>query len=69
MEGRLLLPSRFRGPIAIVIGSEGKGGRLVKEKCDFLLRIPMKGGVSSLNAAVAGAILLYEVRRQRDQRE
>ncbi len=71
MEGRdYYYQADLRGPIAIVIGSEGKGiGRLVKEKCDFLLRIPMKGGVSSLNAAVAGAILLYEVRRQRDQRE
>ena len=58
--------ANLKGPIAIVIGSEGKGiGRLIKEKCDFLLKIPMLGNVSSLNAAIAGAILMYEIRRQR----
>jgi 23S rRNA (guanosine2251-2'-O)-methyltransferase len=41
-------------------------GRLVKEKCDFLVRIPMKGEISSLNASVAGAVLMYEVFRQRE---
>ncbi len=57
----------LKGPIGVIIGSEGKGiGRLAKEKCDFLLKIPMLGQVSSLNAAVAGAILMYEVRRQRN---
>lgn len=57
----------LKGPIGIVIGSEGRGmGRLVREKCDFLLKIPMLGQISSLNAAVAGAILMYEVRRQRN---
>jgi 23S rRNA (guanosine2251-2'-O)-methyltransferase len=56
----------INGPIAIVIGSEGKGiGRLVKEKCDSLLRIPMKGKVTSLNASVAASIMIYEVLRQR----
>lgn len=56
----------LQGPIALVLGAEGKGlGRLVRENCDFLVRIPMKGGVSSLNASAAGAILLYEVLRQR----
>ncbi len=56
----------LKGPIAIVIGSEGKGvSRLIKEKCDFLLKIPMMGNVSSLNAAIAGAIIMCEVRRQR----
>src|SRR5690554_4579069 len=71
MEGKdYYYQADLKGPIAIVIGSEGKGlGRLIREKCDFLLKIPMKGEVSSLNAAVAGAILLYEVRRQRDQVE
>lgn len=58
--------ANLTGPIALVIGGEGKGiGRLVKEKCDFLVRIPMKGQVSSLNAAVAGSLLMYEVARQR----
>ncbi|SDZ25440.1 23S rRNA (guanosine2251-2'-O)-methyltransferase [Proteiniborus ethanoligenes] len=58
------------GPIAIVIGSEGKGiGRLIKEKCDFLVKIPMKGKVSSLNASVAASVMMYEVLRQRSIRE
>ncbi|MGF7058346.1 23S rRNA (guanosine(2251)-2'-O)-methyltransferase RlmB [Brassicibacter mesophilus] len=56
----------LKGPIAIVIGSEGKGiNRLVKEKCDFLVKIPMVGRVSSLNASVAASVLIYEVLRQR----
>jgi 23S rRNA (guanosine2251-2'-O)-methyltransferase len=54
------------GPIVLVIGSEGQGlGRLVKESCDFLVRIPMLGRISSLNASVACSLLLYEVLRQR----
>lgn len=53
-------------PLALVIGSEGKGmGRLIKEKCDFLVRLPMTGHVSSLNASVAAALLMYEVLRKR----
>ncbi|KPU26547.1 RNA methyltransferase [Caloranaerobacter sp. TR13] len=56
----------LRGPLAIVIGSEGEGmSRLVKEKCDFLVKIPMKGNVTSLNASVAASILIYEVLKQR----
>lgn len=56
----------LKGPLAIVLGSEGKGmSRLVKEKCDFLVGIPMLGRVNSLNVSVAGALLLYEVIRQR----
>lgn len=59
--------ARLTGPLAVVVGGEGQGlGRLVAERCDFRVRIPMRGKVNSLNAAVAGAILLYEVRRQRD---
>lgn len=58
--------ARLTGPLAVVIGSEGRGmSRLVAETCDFTVRLPMRGHVTSLNAAVAGAILLYEVRRQR----
>ncbi|WP_130807993.1 23S rRNA (guanosine(2251)-2'-O)-methyltransferase RlmB [Senegalia massiliensis] len=54
------------GPIGIVIGSEGSGiGRLVKEKCDDLVKIPIKGKVSSLNASVAASIIMYDVNRQR----
>ena len=57
----------FSGPIALVIGNEGQGiSRLVREKCDFLVRIPMKGKVNSLNASVSASILMYEVMRQRD---
>ena len=53
-------------PVVLVIGAEGKGlGRLVRENCDMLVRIPMQGGVNSLNASAAGAILMYEVVRQR----
>lgn len=67
-EGReLYYQAKLTGPLAVVIGSEGKGiGRLVAEKCDFMVRLPMLGHVTSLNAAVAGAILIYEIRRQRD---
>jgi len=53
-------------PVGLVIGSEGKGiGRLIKEKCDFLVRLPMKGHVTSLNASVAAALLMYEIYRKR----
>ncbi|MGM0470764.1 MAG: 23S rRNA (guanosine(2251)-2'-O)-methyltransferase RlmB [Bacillota bacterium] len=54
------------GALGIVIGSEGSGmRRLVKERCDFLLKLPMKGQINSLNAAVAGAVVMYESLRQR----
>lgn len=60
----------LKGPIALIIGSEGEGiGRLVKEKCDFILNIPMKGKISSLNASVAAALVMYEVARQRQYYE
>jgi 23S rRNA (guanosine2251-2'-O)-methyltransferase len=53
-------------PLGLVIGSEGKGmGRLVKEKCDFLVNLPMAGRVTSLNASVAASLLMYEVFRKR----
>lgn len=56
----------FKMPIAIVIGSEGFGmSRLVKENCDFLVKIPMKGKITSLNAAVSAGIVMYEVVEQR----
>jgi 23S rRNA (guanosine2251-2'-O)-methyltransferase len=58
--------ANLTGPIVVVVGAEGRGlTRLVKENCDVLVNIPMAGGVSSLNASVAGAILIYEVVRQR----
>lgn len=54
------------GPVCLVIGSEGDGiGRLVRENCDFLVSIPLKGQISSLNASAAAAVLMYEVLRQR----
>ena len=55
------------GPLALVVGSEGEGlRRLVRERCDFLVQMPMRGMVTSLNASVAGSIVLYEVLRQRE---
>lgn len=58
----------FKGRVGLVIGSEGKGiSRLVRESCDFIACLPMKGRVESLNAGVAGAIALYEIVRQRDR--
>ncbi len=58
----------FTGPMALVIGSEGDGmGRLVRERCDFIVSIPMKGRVTSLNAAAAAAVTMYEVLRQRSK--
>ncbi len=67
MEGeRSLYDSDLTGPLAVVMGGEGKGlSRLTKEKCDFLVKIPMKGRISSLNASVATGVMLYEVLRQR----
>lgn len=59
---------RFDGkmPLGLVIGSEGKGmGRLIRDKCDFLIQLPMAGRVTSLNASVAAGILMYEVYRRR----
>jgi 23S rRNA (guanosine2251-2'-O)-methyltransferase len=59
--------SDLKGSVAVVIGSEGEGiGKLIREKCDFVVNIPMKGQISSLNAAVAGAIVMYEVLKQRN---
>ncbi len=61
-----LYEADLKGPAAIVIGSEGDGmGRLVREQCDFLVSIPMKGKINSLNASAAAAIVLYEAVRQR----
>ncbi|AVX21827.1 23S rRNA (guanosine2251-2'-O)-methyltransferase [Carboxydocella sporoproducens DSM 16521] len=57
------------GPLALVVGGEGKGlSRLVKENCDFLIKIPMSGKINSLNASVATAICVYEVLRQRQRK-
>jgi 23S rRNA (guanosine2251-2'-O)-methyltransferase len=65
-EARLCWEADLSGPLGLVVGSEGQGlARLVRETCDFLVRLPMYGHVESLNAAVAGAIVLYEACRQR----
>jgi len=62
-----LYEADLRSPAAIVIGSEGDGmGRLVREGCDFLVSIPMRGRISSLNASAAATVLLYEALRQRE---
>lgn len=56
----------MKGPIGLIVGSEGFGmGRLLKEKCDFLLKLPMAGKITSLNASVAAGIFMYEIVRQR----
>jgi 23S rRNA (guanosine2251-2'-O)-methyltransferase len=58
------------GPLALVVGNEGKGlSRLVREHCDLLIKLPMHGTVNSLNAAVAGSIALYEALRQRNSKK
>ncbi len=65
-EARLYHQADLRGPLALVVGSESGGlRRLVRDKCDLMLRLPMHGRVASLNAAVAGSVALYEVERQR----
>ncbi|MDF2511308.1 MAG: rRNA ((2251)-2-O)-methyltransferase RlmB [Herbinix sp.] len=66
MGGELMYQVNLKGPIGLVIGSEGEGvGRLVKEKCDFTAKIPMFGQVDSLNASVAMGVMAYEIVRQR----
>ncbi|WP_304225881.1 23S rRNA (guanosine(2251)-2'-O)-methyltransferase RlmB [Phascolarctobacterium succinatutens] len=68
MDGVDFYAANMTGPIVLVIGAEGRGlGRLVKQKCDDVVSIPMNGGVNSLNASAAGAVLMYEVVRQRHQ--
>lgn len=67
MDGSLYTEKDLTGSLALVVGSEGSGiSRLVKEKCDFSVSIPMKGKITSLNASNAAAVLMYEVIRQRD---
>ena len=66
MGGTTMYDLNLTGPIGLVIGNEGEGvGRLVKEKCDFVASIPMKGNIDSLNASVAAGVLAYEIVRQR----
>lgn len=66
MGGTVMYQLDLKGPVGLVIGSEGEGvGRLVKEKCDYMAAIPMKGDIDSLNASVAAGVLAYEIVRQR----
>ena len=68
MGGTTMYDLDLKGPIGLVIGNEGEGvGRLVKEKCDMVASIPMKGDIDSLNASVAAGVLAYEIVRQRLQ--
>ena len=67
MDGQTFYQQNLGGPLGLVVGSEGEGiSRLVKLNCDFTVSMPMSGNVTSLNASVAGGILLYEVYRQRN---
>lgn len=66
MDGQEMYDCNLTGPLGLVIGNEGSGvSRLVKEKCDYVVSIPMKGDIDSLNASVAAGVLAYEVVRQR----
>lgn len=66
MDGEMMYQLNLKGPIGLVIGSEGEGvSRLIKEKCDYIAGIPMKGDIDSLNASVAAGVLAYEIVRQR----
>ena len=66
MGGTAYYDLDLKGPIGLVIGNEGEGvSRLVKENCDFVASIPMKGDIDSLNASVAAGILAFEIARQR----
>ena len=66
MDGQNWCQLDFKGAVGLVIGSEGSGvSRLVREECDFVAALPMQGQINSLNASVAGGIILYEITRQR----
>ena len=66
MGGETMYDLNLTGPIGLVIGNEGEGvSRLVRESCDFIASVPMKGNIDSLNASVATGVLAYEIVRQR----
>ena len=66
MNGKNICEEKFDVPAGLVIGNEGTGlGRIVREKCDFLVSIPMKGNIDSLNASCAASIIIYEIVKQR----
>ena len=67
MDGQSVYKTDLKGPLALIIGGEHEGiTRLVKERCDFVVSLPMKGEVTSLNASVAAGILMFEALRQRE---
>lgn len=66
MDGEVMYRANLKGPIGLVIGNEGSGvSRLVKDKCDYVISIPMKGDIDSLNASVAAGVIAFEIVRQR----
>mgnify|MGYP000439512812 len=66
MDGTPYYQMDLKGPMGLVIGNEGEGvSRLIKETCDFVASIPMKGDIDSLNASVAAGVLAFEIARQR----
>ena len=66
MGGTTMYDLDLKGPMGLVIGNEGDGvSKLVREKCDFIASIPMKGDIDSLNASVAAGVLAFEIVRQR----
>ena len=66
MDGTVMYDVNLKGPIGLVIGNEGEGvSRLIREKCDYQVSVPMKGDIDSLNASVAAGVLAYEIVRQR----
>lgn len=70
MDGADYYDANMTGPLLLIVGSEGHGvGRLVKEQCDFVVKLPMSGKINSLNASVAGSVLMYEAMRQRLQKK
>jgi len=69
MDGESMYQIDMTGPICLIVGSEGEGvSRLVKENCDYVAKVPMKGEIESLNASVAAGVLMYETVRQRLQK-
>ena len=70
MDGEVMYRTNLTGSLGLVIGNEGNGvSRLVKEHCDYVTSIPMKGDIDSLNASVAAGVLAYEVVRQREAKK